>query len=159
MKTTLHELCLKHKLTLCCAESMSGGAFSASITRNSMASRYFLGGVVSYSTLSKIEILKVPSKIIDTYGVYSTQCVVAMAQGVKALFNADIAVSISGEAQKSDSSSDSLLEIYSCIIFRDKIETFKDSLSGTRIDIIQGMVDVLHERCISLIERGYYGQE
>jgi nicotinamide-nucleotide amidase len=157
--STLHQLCLEHQLTLACAESMSGGAFSASITRNPQASLYFLGGVVTYSIQSKIELLHVSQDVISKYGVYSPECVIAMAQGVQSLFKSELTVAISGQAGNHDNPSDSLLEIYSCIIFRDKIETFKDKLSGKRIDIINESVDLLHQRCISIIERGYHGSK
>jgi nicotinamide-nucleotide amidase len=156
---TLHQLCLEHQITLACGESMSGGAFSASITRNSKASTYFLGGVITYSTQSKIDLLKVSEEVIEKYSVYSKECVEAMAQGVQSLFKSDLSVAISGQAGNEENSKDSLLEIYSCIIFRDKIETFKDKLSGKRIDIINDSVDLLHQRCISIIERGYHGSK
>ncbi|MBS3971700.1 MAG: CinA family protein [Erysipelotrichia bacterium] len=157
--STLHQLCIEHQLTLACAESMSGGAFSASITRNTDASKYFLGGVVSYSNQSKINLLHVPPEIIETYGVYSTECVESMARGIYDLFHSDISVAISGQAGHHHNPQNSLLEIYSCIIFHDKIETFKDKLNGSRIDIINESVDLLHKRCISIIERGYHGSK
>jgi nicotinamide-nucleotide amidase len=156
--STLHQLCLEHNITLACGESMSGGAFSASITRNPQASNYFLGGVVSYSIQSKIDLLHVSKEIIDNYGVYSFECVTSMAKGVQEVFKSELSVAISGQAGNQHPTN-SLLEIYSCIIFRDKIETFKDNLSGTRIDIINESVDLLHKRCISIIERGYHGSE
>jgi len=49
--------------------------------------------------------------------------------------------------------------VYSCIIFNDKMETFKDSLSGSRNDIIEKGVELLHQRCISIIERGHHGKD
>lgn len=157
--TSLHHLCLEHHLSLACAESMSGGAFSASITALDHASHYFLGGIVSYSIQSKIDLLNVPAQLIETYGVYSHECVKAMALGVKKAFNADICVAISGEAGSQHNPLDQPLIVYSCIIFRDRIETFKDSMDGNRNDIIKKSVEMLHQRCISLIERGTYGKE
>lgn len=157
--STLHQLCLEQQITLACAESMSGGAFSASITQNSNASKYFLGGIVSYSNQSKIDLLHVSEDIIEKFGVYSPECVIAMAQGIHSIFKSELSVSISGQAGNDENPSDSLLEIYSCILFRDKIETFKDKLSGKRIDIINESVEMLHQRCISIIERGYHGSK
>lgn len=157
--TSLHQLCLNHNLSLACAESMSGGAFSASITSLDNASHYFLGGIISYSTQSKIDLLHVSSQLIETYGVYSHECVKAMALGVRRAFNADICVAISGEAGSQHNPTDHPHIVYSCILFRDKIETFKDSMDGNRNDIIKKSVEMLHQRCISLIERGTYGKE
>ena len=67
---SLHELCIKHQITLACAESVSGGAFSSSLTQTANASSYFLGGIVSYSTQSKIDLLDVSKDIIEKHTVY-----------------------------------------------------------------------------------------
>lgn len=157
--TSLHQLCLDHNVSLACAESMSGGAFSASITAMENASHYFRGGIVSYSTQSKIDLLDVSPQLIESYGVYSHECVKAMTLGVRKAFNADLCVAISGEAGSQHNSLDQLHVVYSCILFHDKIETFKDSMDGNRNDIIKKSVEMLHQRCISLIERGTYGKE
>ncbi len=156
---SLHDLCIKHQITLACAESMSGGAFSSSITQLANASCYFLGGIVSYSTQSKINILDVPKELIDTHTVYSHECVQAMALGVKKKFNSQLSVAISGEAGHHLIDDHQEHYVYSCIIFNDRIELFKDSWTGLRNDIIRKSVDLLHQRCISIIERGYNGKE
>lgn len=159
MIPTLHHVCVSRNLTIACAESMTGGALSASITQQAHASTYFLGGVVAYSTHSKIEVLGVASTLIEKEGVYSHACVHAMALGVQRLFKSDIAIAVSGEAQQRVGEEKSLLEVYSCIVIHNSVTTFKDFMSGSRMDIIQGMVDLLHQRCIALIERGSYGQK
>ncbi|MBS3991930.1 MAG: nicotinamide-nucleotide amidohydrolase family protein [Erysipelothrix sp.] len=157
--TTLHDLCIKHQITLACAESMTGGAFSASITQIANASRYFLGGIVTYSTQSKIDLLNIPKELIEEHSVYSLECAEAMALGVKQKFNSQLSIAISGEAGHHliDDYQDRL--IYSCIVFNDRIELFKDSCSGLRNVIIRESVELLHQRCISIIERGYNGKE
>lgn len=157
MIATLQTLCINRHLTLACAESMTGGALSASMIQHPHASAYFLGGVVTYSTQSKMDILNVPDAVIQEAGVYSAACVQSMATGVQRLFKSDIAIAVSGEAQQKDGQTK--LEVYSCILIQDTIEIFKDFMSGSRMDIIQGTVDLLHQRCIALIERGNYGQE
>ena len=157
--TSLHQLCLDHNISLACAESMSGGAFSASITSQENASHYFLGGIVSYSNQSKIDLLDVSPQLIQSYSVYSHECVTAMALGVRKVFKADLCVAISGEAGSYANPPQHSHVVYSCILFHDKIETFKDSMDGNRNDIIKKSVEMLHQRCISVIERGTYGKE
>lgn len=157
--TSLHDLCIKHQITLACAESMTGGAFSASITQTANASRYFLGGIVTYSTQSKMDLLDIPIELIETYSVYSHECVKAMAIGVQQKFKSQLSVAISGEAGHHLIDDHQVRPVYSCIIFNDKIELFKDSCSGLRNDIIRECVELLHQRCISIIERGYNGKE
>ena len=57
----------KKKLKLAIAESCTGGLLSSSITSVSGASKVFLMGLVTYSNQAKINILKVPKKIIQKY--------------------------------------------------------------------------------------------
>lgn len=156
---SLHELCLNHQITLACAESVTGGALCASMTQIASASSYFLGGIVAYSTQSKIDLLDVSKEVIETHSAYSLECVEAMAGGVKKKFNANLCLAISGEAGHHLIHDHQERIVYSCIMLNDRIELFKDSLVGLRNDIIRECVELLHHRCISIIERGYNGKE
>ena len=89
--------------TIATAESCTGGLVGKMLTDISGSSAAYLGGVVSYSNSVKNEVLGVPQKMLDTYGAVSKQVAAAMAEGVKKLIGADIAVSITGIAgPKSD---------------------------------------------------------
>jgi PncC family amidohydrolase len=85
-------------LTICCAESCTGGLLSGALTENAGSSDVFAGGVVSYSNRSKTRILKVPEELIQEYGAVSEECALAMASGVLDLFESDIACSVTGIA-------------------------------------------------------------
>ncbi|MGE5664149.1 MAG: CinA family protein [Deltaproteobacteria bacterium] len=84
--------------TLAAAESCTGGAFSAAVTDVPGASAWFLGGVVAYSNASKVRDLGVPQTLIDAAGAVSEDVAVAMAEGAKRRFGADIGVGITGIA-------------------------------------------------------------
>jgi PncC family amidohydrolase len=84
--------------TLAAAESCTGGAFSAAVTDVPGASAWFLGGVVAYSNASKVRDLGVPQRLIDAAGAVSEEVAVAMAEGAKTRFGADIGVGITGIA-------------------------------------------------------------
>ena len=62
------------------------------------ASGYFLGSVVSYAVSVKENVLGVPAEIVERYGVVSSQCVAAMAEGVRRLTGSDFSVATSGVA-------------------------------------------------------------
>lgn len=85
-------------ITICCAESLTGGMLAESLTRISGASVVFAGGVVAYQTDTKISILNVPEKIIAVQGAVSSECAASMAAGVRELFCADYALSTTGVA-------------------------------------------------------------
>jgi PncC family amidohydrolase len=59
---------------------------------------YVQGGVVVYSYESKETLLGVRSETLLTYGAVSEETAVEMVRGVIALFNTDVAVSITGIA-------------------------------------------------------------
>ena len=85
-------------LTLSAAESCTGGLIAKRITDLPGASRIFRGGVVSYVSDVKAEVLGVPREVLDTYGAVSEPVARAMAQGCRKLCGSDIALSVTGLA-------------------------------------------------------------
>jgi len=84
--------------TVVLAESCTGGLVAGALTEISGSSAVLDRGFVTYSNESKMEMLGVPSDIIETFGAVSIACVWAMAQGALKQSNADVAVAISGVA-------------------------------------------------------------
>jgi len=84
--------------TMAVAESCTGGKIAEQITANSGASAYFKGGLVTYATQSKIDILKVEAALIDKHSVVSKQVAKAMALGAQKLYNSDYALATTGTA-------------------------------------------------------------
>lgn len=84
--------------TLAVAESCTGGLLASRITDVPGSSDYFLGGIVAYSNEIKEKLLGVPEEILGTLGAVSKECAERMAQGVKELFEADLALAITGIA-------------------------------------------------------------
>jgi nicotinamide-nucleotide amidase len=94
----VHELLMERGATVATAESLTGGQLSARLTAAPGASDTFLGGVVSYATELKVEVLGVPEAVVTTHGVISAECAIAMARGVRSLTGATYAVSTTGVA-------------------------------------------------------------
>lgn len=84
--------------TCATAESCTGGKAGAAITSVSGASDVYLGGVVSYANSVKHSVLGVSREILSSCGAVSEECAIAMAEGVRLLTGADIAVSVTGIA-------------------------------------------------------------
>jgi nicotinamide-nucleotide amidase len=91
-------LLAEKELTLASAESCTGGLLGGRITGISGASRYYLGGLVTYTNEAKVNLLGVSQEIIDRFGAVSAEAAKAMAKGVIKAFGADIGVSITGIA-------------------------------------------------------------
>jgi len=94
----LGELLSADRLTLCTAESCTGGLVADAVTDISGSSAYFLGGVVTYSNAAKAAFLAVPTSYLTSYGAVSAPVAVAMARGGRAAFGADVAVATTGIA-------------------------------------------------------------
>ncbi|MFC3158740.1 nicotinamide-nucleotide amidase [Chryseobacterium arachidis] len=94
----LGELLLERKLTISTAESCTGGELAKLITSNSGSSKYFLGGVVTYATEKKINILKVKKETDDEFTVVSEQVASEMAEGCQNLFDTNVSLSTTGVA-------------------------------------------------------------
>lgn len=85
-------------ITLATAESLTGGELGALISAIPGASQTYVGGVVSYATEVKVDVLGVDQQTVDTVGVVSEECAAQMATGVRDLLKADIGVSTTGVA-------------------------------------------------------------
>jgi nicotinamide-nucleotide amidase len=84
--------------TIAVAESESGGLLAGRLTQRPGSSKWFAGGVVSYSNESKTELLGVDAKLIAERGAVSPQVAEAMADGALDRFGAEVACSITGIA-------------------------------------------------------------
>lgn len=98
-------LLTEKKQTLSLAESCTGGLIAASITSNAGASSFFKGGLVTYFTSTKVEVLKVLEQTIKDNSVVSREVALEMAKNARQLFNSDFAISVTGNAgpEKGDS--------------------------------------------------------
>lgn len=92
--------------SLAVAESCTGGQIAAAITAIPGASAYFKGGMVTYATQSKVELLKIDQKLIDEHSVVSAPVAEAMAAAVQNWYKSDYAISTTGNAGPSKGDSD-----------------------------------------------------
>ena len=102
---TIHERFISSGESLCVAESCTGGLLSFWLTHLPDSSKYFKGGLVAYQTEVKIERLGLDAEKIKKEGLAAEYCALSMAQGVKNIFKADWAVSITGIAGPSQGDS------------------------------------------------------
>lgn len=87
-----------HGRTLAVAESCTGGLLANSFTDICGASKFFMGGIVSYSNDSKTLLLDCPECLLSQHGAVSAECAVAMACGVAERLSADYGLAITGYA-------------------------------------------------------------
>ena len=90
----LHE----HSLSICTAESCTGGLIAERITAVAGCSDVFFGGCVTYTNEVKQRLLGVSAETLDTYGAVSAETAMEMARGAREKLGTDIAVSATGIA-------------------------------------------------------------
>lgn len=98
LEKIVSDMLRERKQTLALAESCTGGYVSSLFTAIPGASEILKGAIIPYSNIFKHTLLEVDSKLFETVGVVSKECVLQLAQNTIKKFNSDYSISISGIA-------------------------------------------------------------
>ena len=149
----LHDLLISKNLTISTAESCTGGELSHLITSVSGSSNYFLGGICTYQTQKKSEILGVSEDLIKEKTVVSEEVSQAMSLGCQNLFKTDIALSTTGVAgPNSDEFESEIGTIFYSIRVQNFEKTFKlylphlerkDFMNFVSMKVLQDLIEIL----------------
>jgi PncC family amidohydrolase len=88
----------KNKIKVAVAESCTGGLISYNLTKIPGASKFFMVGMVSYSNISKLDLLKVSQKTLTNYGAVSAEICKEMCKNLLKISKTNIAISVTGIA-------------------------------------------------------------
>lgn len=107
----LAQIMFEANLTICVAESLTGGALAAELVRVPGISAAFLGGIVAYQDEIKHHLLDVDKRVLAEHGAVHPDVALQMAHGVRKQFvvhgrDSDIGVSTTGVAGPDPSSKD-----------------------------------------------------
>lgn len=149
----LGEILTQKGLTISTAESCTGGELSLLLTAAPGSSKYFIGGIVTYATQKKIDLLHVSEGTIERFTVVSEEVSREMAEGCQNLFKTNISLSTTGVAgpEKGKDGKDIGL-VYYTIKIDNESETFKlhlphlerkDFIYFVSQKIIQDLVGIL----------------
>jgi nicotinamide-nucleotide amidase len=86
------------KMTLACAESITGGEIASRLVSLPGVSENFLGSVVAYSNELKVDLLGVDKHVLKIYGAVSAEVCELMLSGVLSKTHADLAIAVTGIA-------------------------------------------------------------
>jgi nicotinamide-nucleotide amidase len=89
---------LDRGLTVATAESCTGGLLAGRLTARAGSSAYVLGGIASYANSAKERLVGVDPELLATVGAVSAEVGVALAEGARERFGADVGVGITGIA-------------------------------------------------------------
>lgn len=149
----LHDLLISKNLTISTAESCTGGELSHLITSVSGSSQYFLGGICTYQTQKKIEILGVSEDLIKEKTVVSEEVAQAMSLGAQKLFKTDISLSTTGVAgPNSDEFESEIGTVFYSVRIKNFEKTFKlylphlerkDFMNFVSMKVLQDLIEIL----------------
>ena len=149
----LHDLLISKNLTISTAESCTGGELSHLITSVSGSSQYFLGGICTYQTQKKSEILGVSEDLIKEKTVVSEEVAQAMSLGCQKLFKTDISLSTTGVAgPNSDEFESEVGTVFYSIRVQNFEKTFKlylphlerkDFMNFVSMKVLQDLIEIL----------------
>ena len=103
-------------LTLAVAESVTGGLIGATLTTVPGASKVYLGGVVSYATRLKTDLLDIPREVIATHTVISEEVAIGMAHGLQRRTDADWVIAVTGVAGPDAQDGHEPGEVWICVL-------------------------------------------
>lgn len=128
----LQGLLEEREATIATAESLTGGQLAVKLTATPGSSKTFLGGVVSYATEVKTDVLGVDEAVVEQYGVVSAECAREMARGVRQVMGSTYALSTTGVAGPEDQEGKPPGTVYVGIAGPDGETTVALELSGKR---------------------------
>ncbi len=144
---------LAHNASLAIAESCTGGAIAARMTRIPGASRYFMGGAVSYSNRLKEELLSVPHRLIQKNGAVSEEVAVKMANEIRKSASSDIGLSVTGIAGPTGGSREKPVGLVYIALSTDKKTTvMRHKFYGGRDEIREQAVHTALETVLHCLE-------
>lgn len=145
-----------HGLMLATVESCTGGGVAQAITEVAGSSVWFERGFVTYSNLSKQQMLGVSEATLAQYGAVSEAVVREMVAGALAGSTAQVALAVSGIAGPDGGTPDKPVGTvwFAWGIKNLAVHTQRHQLAGNRAEVraravciaLQGVIDLLNQR-------------
>lgn len=141
-------------LTIGFAESVTAGYVGCQFSKALKVSEVYKGSVVAYQETIKTHLLSVSKTTIDKFTAESQEVTNEMAEGIKKLYDVDIAVAITGLANPggSESPSKPVGTVFITIIHTDQQHEFRELFSGNREEIIAQSAHSIFEHLRKIIK-------
>ncbi|MFA6202311.1 MAG: nicotinamide-nucleotide amidase [Gallionella sp.] len=145
-----------HGVMLATAESCTGGGVAQAITEIAGSSAWFERGFVTYSNLSKQQMLGVEAATLEQYGAVSDAVVREMVAGALRYSAAQLALAVSGIAGPDGGTPDKPVGTvwFAWGIKNSVMQTQRYQFAGNRSEVraqavriaLQGVIDMLNQR-------------
>jgi nicotinamide-nucleotide amidase len=141
LATTVVNQLKKSGKTLAVAESLTGGGLGAAITEVAGSSEVFLGGITTYSDLSKTKLLEVSKKLITKHTAVSEEVAKEMAANARSLFKSDYAISTTGVAGPGKAYGKTAGTVWMAIASKKEVIAIELSISGDRATVRNATIE------------------
>ncbi|MFC4115794.1 CinA family protein [Nonomuraea zeae] len=141
-------LLVDQSATVAVAESLTGGLIGAAITSVSGSSKAFRGGVISYATDLKHELLGVPEELLRREGAVHPDVAASMAAGVARLCGATYGLAVTGVAGPDPQDGKPVGTVYAAVSgpggqIRARALRLQGSRERIRVETVDEAVDLL----------------
>jgi nicotinamide-nucleotide amidase len=124
--------------TVAVGESCTGGLLAARLTAAPGSSAWVLGGVAAYANSAKERLLDVPAVTLAAVGAVSPEVALAMAEGARSRFGADLGVGVTGIAGPDGGTADKPVgTVHLAVVGPDGPATRSVVLTGSRDTVRQ----------------------
>lgn len=130
LAASVHQVLRDHGQTVGCAESLTGGGLADLLSATPGASATFVGGVVTYATRLKRDLIGVTAPL-----VVSADCAEQMAIGVRGLLGVDWAVTTTGVAGPDEQDGQPVGTVFVGLAGPDGVVVRELALTGDRAGI------------------------
>ena len=137
----LIKMLLDKKATVATAESCTGGMVAARLTSVSGASGAFKYGAVTYCNEAKNIMLGVSTETLDEHGAISAETAKEMAEGIRKVMNADIGVSVTGNAGPCAAEEKPVGLVYIGVSSENYSAVLKNHFEGDRVSVREQAAD------------------
>jgi nicotinamide-nucleotide amidase len=119
-------------------DSCTAGMLTARLTAPAGASAWLLGGVAAYANGAKEQLLDVPAELIAAHGAVSPEVALAMAEGARHRFGAEVGVGVTGIAGPGGGTVDKPVgTVHLAVVAPDQVLTRSVVLGGDRAAVRQ----------------------
>jgi nicotinamide-nucleotide amidase len=133
-------------LTIAVAESLTGGALAQALAKAPDAATWFAGGVVAYTTATKTRVLGVPQGPVVTAPTARR-----MAEGVRELTDADVAVAVTGVGGPGEEEGNPAGTVFLAIVTADSTRVTEFAFEGDPASVVDQTVQAaLHALRVDL---------
>jgi PncC family amidohydrolase len=149
----LGELLKERGWHIAVAESTTGGLMNHMIITVPGASKYYLGGTITYTRNMKVNILGVPEEVLDGPGSVSEEGAIAMARGALDRTKAEITISETGIAGPIPGrSSKPLGSAYIAVCTADDTICEYHAFEGNRVEVLRSIAETGLRMAVDYLE-------